>query len=77
MSKTDHKNASVQPAEDLAGTQYWNELWRKAVRQRPVDPRAPGVRNHLRQQMYALQLPWHIAGCWLLAHRRLKLLGGT
>jgi len=37
---------------DLAGVHYWDRIWGAGARQRPVDPKAAGVRNHLRRTFH-------------------------
>ncbi len=55
MNKSSN-TSSESPAPsvgDLAGTGYWESSWRIRNRQRAVDPRALGVRNHLRRCFHA------------------------
>jgi SAM-dependent methyltransferase len=39
---------------DMAGPDYWERLWDESSLPDPVDPRAPGVRYHVRRQLHAL-----------------------
>jgi 2-polyprenyl-3-methyl-5-hydroxy-6-metoxy-1,4-benzoquinol methylase len=46
-------DSRIQATDDLAGQGYWNGVWEESARQRLVDPRARGVRNHLRREFHA------------------------
>lgn len=48
----DVRKSPREGEHDLAGVQYWDRVWGSGARQRPVDPNAAGVRNHLRRTFH-------------------------
>lgn len=53
MKKAENRLGDEAQQDDLAGQGYWDAVWRRRPRQRLVDPRARGVRNHLRREFHA------------------------
>lgn len=51
-SRPEHRRSLVADRRDLAGVDYWDRVWHTNSRQRPVDPSAPGLRNHLRRSFH-------------------------
>jgi SAM-dependent methyltransferase len=42
------------PAADMAGQGYWDRLWDETSLPAPIDPRAAGLRYHVRRELHAL-----------------------